>query len=63
MLSFLNPIENVINVLRDHKTYLTHEQALQELENPCSGVIVTPLTYTYLSDVLDHCIIITETLQ
>ncbi|KAH6873626.1 hypothetical protein B0T10DRAFT_499686 [Thelonectria olida] len=63
MLSFLNPIENVVNVLRDHKTYLTHEQALQELENPCSGVIVTPLMHTYLSDVLDHCIIITETLK
>jgi Mg2+ and Co2+ transporter CorA len=28
MLSFLNPIENLVNVLRDHKTYLTHEQAL-----------------------------------
>ncbi|KAH6961701.1 hypothetical protein BKA56DRAFT_598823 [Ilyonectria sp. MPI-CAGE-AT-0026] len=63
MLSFLNPIENLVNVLRDHKTYLTHEQALQELENPSSGVIVTPLTHTYLGDVLDHCIIITEALQ
>ncbi|KAH7130863.1 hypothetical protein EDB81DRAFT_905445 [Dactylonectria macrodidyma] len=63
LLSFLNPIENLVNVLRDHKTYLTHEQALQELENPSSGVIVTPLTHTYLGDVLDHCIIITEALQ
>ncbi|KAF7559443.1 hypothetical protein G7046_g4722 [Stylonectria norvegica] len=63
MLSFLNPIDNLVNVLRDHKTYLTHEQALLELENPGSGVIVTPMTHTYLGDVLDHCIIITEAMQ
>lgn len=63
MLSFLNPIDNLVNVLRDHKTDLTHEQALQELENPASGVIVTPMTHTYLGDVLDHCIIITEAMK
>ncbi|KAH7000234.1 hypothetical protein EDB80DRAFT_895529 [Ilyonectria destructans] len=63
MLSFLNPIDNVVNVLRDHKTYLTHDQAMKELEKPASGVIVTPMTHTYLGDVLDHCIMITEALQ
>ncbi|KAH6893429.1 hypothetical protein B0T10DRAFT_482265 [Thelonectria olida] len=63
MLSFLNPIDNVVNVLRDHKTYHTHEQAMNELENPSSGVIITPMTHTYLGDVLDHCIMITEALQ
>ncbi|KAM5353914.1 hypothetical protein ACJ41O_000564 [Fusarium nematophilum] len=63
MLSFLNPIDNLVNVLRDHKTYMTHDQAMKELENPGSGVIVTPMTHTYLGDVLDHCIIITEAMQ
>ncbi|KAL7791835.1 hypothetical protein V8C37DRAFT_381501 [Trichoderma ceciliae] len=63
MLRFLNPIDNLVNVLRDHRTTLTHEQAICELENPASGVIVTPMTHTYLGDVLDHCIIITEALQ
>ncbi|RFU73044.1 mg2 like transporter [Trichoderma arundinaceum] len=63
MLRFLNPIDNLVNVLRDHRTSLTHEQAINELENPASGVIVTPMTHTYLGDVLDHCIIITEALQ
>jgi Mg2+ and Co2+ transporter CorA len=63
MLRFLNPIDNLVNVLRDHRTTLTHEQAIVELENPASGVIVTPMTHTYLGDVLDHCIIITEALQ
>ncbi|KAI5457756.1 hypothetical protein BGZ63DRAFT_407821 [Mariannaea sp. PMI_226] len=63
MLSFLNPIDNVVSVLRDHKTFLSHDQAMKELENPSSGVIVTPMTHTYLGDVLDHCIMITEALQ
>ena len=63
MLSFLNPIDNLVNVLRDHKTTLTQERAMSTLEDPASGVIVTPMTHTYLGDVLDHCIIITENLQ
>ncbi|EWZ35697.1 uncharacterized protein FOBCDRAFT_231490 [Fusarium oxysporum Fo47] len=63
MLSFLNPIDNLVNVLRDHKTHMTHDQAMQALENPSTGVIVTPMTHTYLGDVLDHCIMITEALQ
>ncbi|KAH7308113.1 hypothetical protein B0I35DRAFT_483394 [Stachybotrys elegans] len=63
LLSFLNPIDNVVNVLRDHVTNLTQDEAMRELNNPRSGVIVTPMTHTYLGDVLDHCIIITENLQ
>ncbi|KFH48438.1 Magnesium transport protein-like protein [Hapsidospora chrysogenum ATCC 11550] len=63
MLSFLNPIDNLINMLRDHRTDLPQEEAVRELENPESGVLVTPMTHTYLGDVLDHCIIITENLQ
>ncbi|KAI9158916.1 Cobalt/magnesium transport protein CorA [Paramyrothecium foliicola] len=63
MLSFLNPVDNLVNVLRDHKTHMSQENATKELTNPASGVIVTPMTTTYLGDVLDHCIIITEALQ
>ncbi|OAQ97903.1 hypothetical protein LLEC1_04569, partial [Akanthomyces lecanii] len=63
MLRFLLPIDNLVNVLRDHRTFLTQEQAIRELTNPGSGVLVTPMTHTYLGDVLDHCIIITESLQ
>ena len=63
LLSFLNPIDNLVNSLRDHRTGLDQEQAMLQLENPASGVIVTPMTHTYLGDVLDHCIIITENLQ
>ncbi|KAH7144497.1 hypothetical protein B0J13DRAFT_502585 [Dactylonectria estremocensis] len=63
MLSFLNPIDNIVNVLRDHRTNLTQDEAIKELDNATSGVIVTPMTHTYLGDVLDHCIMITEALQ
>lgn len=43
MLSLLNPIDNLMNVLRDHKTALSQEEALKQLENPDSGVIITPM--------------------
>lgn len=62
MLSFINPITNVINALRDHKTDLTQDAAFKELQNPQKGVVITPMTYTYLGDVLDHCVLITEDL-
>ena len=63
MLTYLNPIDNLVSVLRDHKTVLSQHQAMKELENPASGVILTPMTHTYLGDVLDHCIIISEAMQ
>ncbi|KAL8371193.1 hypothetical protein RB595_001171 [Gaeumannomyces hyphopodioides] len=63
MLSFINPIVGLVNSLRDHKTEMHQELAAQHLQNPKKGVIVTPMTHTYLGDVLDHCVLITETLQ
>lgn len=63
MLRFLLPIDNLVNTLRDHGVKTTAEQAERDLQNPAAGVIVTPLTHTYLGDVLDHSIIITESLQ
>ncbi|EOO00640.1 putative family metal ion protein [Phaeoacremonium minimum UCRPA7] len=63
LLSFINPITNLINALRDHKTGLSQEHATKELQNPDHGVIITPMTYTYLGDVLDHCVLISESLN
>lgn len=60
--SFINPIQTLINALRDHKTKLTGDQVNRELLNPLGGVIITPMTYTYLGDVYDHCVLITENL-
>ncbi|KAK6864828.1 hypothetical protein PG990_005733 [Apiospora arundinis] len=63
MASFVNPIASLISALRDHKTLLPEEVVTQELQNPGRGVIITPMTYTYLGDVYDHCVLITEQLN
>jgi len=63
MLSFINPITTLINALRDHKTTMTQEAASQKLQDPSYGVIITPMTHTYLGDVLDHSVLITESLN
>ncbi|KAK3313728.1 hypothetical protein B0H66DRAFT_482902 [Apodospora peruviana] len=60
MLSFINPITTLLNTLRDHKTDMTQDLASQKLQDPEHGVIITPMTYTYLGDVLDHSVLITE---
>ncbi|KAI1749186.1 hypothetical protein F4782DRAFT_514264 [Xylaria castorea] len=62
LFSFVNPIQALISSLRDHKTKLSQEAVSRELQNPLGGVIITPVTYTYLGDVYDHCILITENL-
>ncbi|TPX13095.1 uncharacterized protein E0L32_006521 [Thyridium curvatum] len=69
LLAFINPILNLINALRDHKTELSlsdgHGSSVQDetLRNPLTGVIITPMTHTYLGDVVDHCVLITEQLE
>ncbi|KAI1435155.1 hypothetical protein GGR50DRAFT_658744 [Xylaria sp. CBS 124048] len=60
MFSFVNPIQALISSLRDHKTKLSQEAVSRELQNPLGGVVITPVTYTYLGDVYDHCVLITE---
>ncbi|KAH8673857.1 hypothetical protein BX600DRAFT_509087 [Xylariales sp. PMI_506] len=63
MASFVNPIGSVISALRDHQTTLTQDNATKQLQDPQRGVIITPMTYTYLGDVYDHCLLITENLN
>jgi Mg2+ and Co2+ transporter CorA len=63
ILSFIHPISNLISALRDHRSQLSQESASKELQNPLAGVIITPHTATYLLDVLDHCVLITEGLS
>ncbi|KAF4412345.1 magnesium and cobalt transporter CorA, partial [Fusarium austroafricanum] len=50
--------------MRDHKSLaLSIEQtAAEDLRDPTKGVIVTPLTYIYIGDVLDHCVLINDSL-
>ncbi|KJZ71326.1 hypothetical protein HIM_09262 [Hirsutella minnesotensis 3608] len=63
IMRFHGPIENLVSVLRDHRAHLASDLASRELTNPASDVIISPLTHTYLGDVLDHCIIIAEALS
>ncbi|KAK0711705.1 hypothetical protein B0H67DRAFT_586109 [Lasiosphaeris hirsuta] len=63
MLSFINPIITLINAIRDHKTELGQDATMHMLQDPSKGVIITHITYTYLGDVLDHCVLITESLN
>ncbi|KAI3397004.1 hypothetical protein diail_11331 [Diaporthe ilicicola] len=63
ILSFINPVVNMINALRDHKTEMSQESATIHLQDSSKGVIITPMTYTYLGDVLDHCVLIQESLN
>ncbi|KAK0646722.1 hypothetical protein B0T16DRAFT_327759 [Cercophora newfieldiana] len=63
MLSLISPIVNLINTLRDHKTSLSQDAAMHQVQDASQGVIITPMTYTYLGDVLDHCVLISDSLN
>ncbi|KAK6222331.1 hypothetical protein LQW54_001031 [Pestalotiopsis sp. IQ-011] len=63
MAGLINPIASIISAMRDHKTNLSQNDATKELQNPVEGVIITPMTHTYLGDVYDHCVLIGENLN
>ncbi|KAK3296332.1 uncharacterized protein B0H64DRAFT_322842 [Chaetomium fimeti] len=63
ILSFIAPITTLINALRDHEAKVAPDVIKTHLRDPNHGVIITPMTYTYLGDVLDHCVLITESLN
>lgn len=63
LLSFIKPVVNLVTALRDHKTDGGPEAAAGQLQDPTRGVVVTPVTYTYLGDVLDHLLLIADSLE
>jgi Mg2+ and Co2+ transporter CorA len=63
MAGLINPIASIISAMRDHKTTLSQNDATNQLQNPVEGVIITPMTHTYLGDVYDHCVLIGENLN
>ncbi|PFH62629.1 hypothetical protein XA68_12703 [Ophiocordyceps unilateralis] len=61
MLRFLQPVDGLVNALRDHRS---PNRAGRQLGDPAAeSVIVSSVTCTYLGDVLDHCIVICDALQ
>lgn len=46
-----------------NRTDILAESATIHLQDSSKGVIITPMTYTYLGDVLDHCVLIQESLN
>jgi Mg2+ and Co2+ transporter CorA len=66
MRSFISPILNLIDALQDHKVSVQGSQMpglRTGSQANMAQVKISPMTQTYLGDVLDHCLLITESLD
>lgn len=63
--SNISPIIGLVNSLRDHKSEPMSTPGLSGEPGKLnsSGVTISPMTQTYLGDVEDHCILITQGLD
>ena len=61
----ISPIGNLVNSLRDHKSEPIGTPGLSGKPGKISSssVTISPMTHTYLGDVEDHCILITQGLD
>lgn len=62
MRGFVSPIINLINALRDHKSLAvaTGVGGRGEIKQASSGVKISAMAQTYLGDVEDHLVLITD---
>lgn len=65
MRNLVSPIANLISALRDHKSASVAGAigGRGDIKRSPTGVKVTPMAQTYLGDVEDHIILITESLD
>lgn len=63
--SDISPIVNLVNALRDHKSEPIGTPGLNGKPGKISssGVTISPMASTYLGDVEDHCVLISESLD
>ncbi len=65
--STISPVASLVNALRDHRagTQIVSTPGLSGSAPTLSsgGVTISPITYTYLGDVEDHCVLIQEGLD
>jgi Mg2+ and Co2+ transporter CorA len=65
MRGFISPIVNLINALKDHKSAGVIAGGQSDMQKPASpgGLKISPMAQTYLGDVEDHIILMTESLD
>ena len=65
MRGFISPIVNLINALKDHKSAGVIAGGRSDMQKPASpaGLKISPMAQTYLGDVEDHIILMTESLD
>lgn len=63
--SEISPIVNLVNALRDHQSepHSTPGLSGKPAQLNTSSVTISPMTFTYLGDVEDHCVLITDSLD
>lgn len=65
MRNFISPIANLINSLRDHKSSaaIASVGGRGDVQKPANGLKISAMAQTYLGDVEDHIILMTESLD
>ncbi|KUJ10140.1 uncharacterized protein LY89DRAFT_596838 [Mollisia scopiformis] len=64
MRNFVSPIHNLINALQDHKSpALIAGVGGRDNKNSSTAVKISPMAQTYLGDVEDHIVLITDSLD
>ncbi|KAI1096614.1 hypothetical protein F5B19DRAFT_437257 [Rostrohypoxylon terebratum] len=62
IFGLINPIQTLVKTLRD-RAKLAQKAATQKSQNFHQGITISSITYPYLGDVYDHCVLVTGDLS